>query len=204
MIKLIIRRILLLVCALIISPLILLTWLEKLLEYNIIGQKRGYVFSACGELLAICPSIIGGFLRLAYYWAVCTRISPDANIAFGCMITHRENMIRAGANLGLYTFVGFADIGENVIFGARVSIVSGKYQHGRPSQRVNGIDAEITEENEVIHIGKNSWIGQDVVIMANIGENCTVGAGSVVYRDVPDNTTVLGNPARKVSMEPLQ
>jgi len=82
--------------------------------------------------------------------------------------------------------------------GARTSIISGKYQHGRPDHRATGGD--IVEEHQANNIGKNTWIGQDAVVLVSIGEGCTIGAGSVVLRDVPDGTTVLGNPARKVSL----
>ena len=196
MIRKIFKRLIFGLGILAVSPLIIITRLEAI----IFGKKQERIFSSCKEILSIFPTILGVYFRKAYYWGVCTEISPDSHFLFGCMLAHRENIIRSGVVIGHYTFIGYADIGENVLFGARVSIVSGKYQHGRPEQRAGQID-DITEENVIIHIGKNSWIGQDVVILANIGENCTVGAGSVVLKDVPDNTTVLGNPARKVNIK---
>ena len=197
MIKFLLKRTFFILGVVLVSPLILLDWIGY-----IFGGHRSKIFCGCAELLSICPSYIGIILRKAYYWAVCTDVSPDVHFLFGSMLSHRENVIRSGVVVGHYTLIGFADIGENVQLGPRVSIISGKYQHGRPDQR--GDEEEAEPEHVVIKIGKNSWIGQDVVIMANIGENSTVGAGSVVYKDVPDNTTVLGNPARKVSMDAIQ
>jgi len=51
-----------------------------------------------------------------------------------------------------------------------------------------------------IKIGKNSWIGGDVVILkgVTIGENAVVGAGSVVVRNVAENVLSAGNPARVI------
>jgi len=95
--------------------------------------------------------------------------------------------------------MGRVSIGDNVILGARVSVVSGKYQHGRPEQR--RLQMEVVSEGGVLSIGSNTWVGQDAVLLANIGQNCTIGAGSVVYHDVADNTTVIGNPARKVNLK---
>jgi hypothetical protein len=177
-------------------PLIILTRLEEILFRG----KAGYIFSGCKELLSICPTIFGVYLRRAFYWAVCDDVSPDVHMLFGSWLAHRQNVIASGVSIGAYTFIGFANIGRNVMMGARVSIVSGKYQHGRPKERAENGSAIVTEENSVIYIGENTWIGQDVTIMANIGKNCTVGAGSVVLNDIPDNSTVLGNPARKVNI----
>ena len=179
-------------------PLIVLTWCES----TLLGKDYEKVFAACKETLSLIPSIPGVYMRSAYYWAVCTKVSPEARFLFGSWLAHRKNKVDRGTLIGPYSFIGYSEIGENVIFGARVSIISGKYQHGRPDQRINGQKpSKLIEEDEIIHIGKNTWIGQDAVILANIGENCTVGAGSVVFKDVPDNTTVIGNPARKVNME---
>ena len=50
-------------------------------------------------------------------------------------------------------------------------------------------------------IGECCMIGVQTAIRQGlaIGRNCTVGMGSIVLRDVPDDSTVLGNPAKKVS-----
>jgi virginiamycin A acetyltransferase len=195
--KSVFKRILFIIAIILISPFIILTLLESL----IMGKEAERIFGSCVEILSLSPTIIGIYLRKAYYWAVCTDVSPNAHFLFGSMLAHRENIIRSGTLVGVHTYIGYAEIGENVLFGGRVSIISGKYQHGKPSERKNGV--KLTEENIVLRIGKNSWIGQDAAILANVGENCTVAAGSVVFKDVPDNTTVLGNPARKVNMDSL-
>ena len=176
------------------SPLILIS----LLEERLFGDEEERVFFTCAELLSVVPTVLGNCMRRAFYWATCKSVSWNTQFRLGSWLAHRNNIIGPMVGIGPYTYIGYAEIGRNVIFGARVSVISGKYQHGRPSERTRY--AEISEEHEIIRIGDNSWIGQDVVIMANIGRNCTVGAGSVVMKDVEDNTTVLGNPARKVNL----
>jgi acetyltransferase-like isoleucine patch superfamily enzyme len=114
------------------------------------------------------------------------------------MIAHREATIRRGVVIGQGTIIGKADVGEMVLFGAGVSLLSGKYQHGRPQDRRE--DGSGTEEYRIIKIGSHSWIGERSVIMADVGENCTIAAGAVLMKDAPDNTTFMGNPARKVSI----
>ncbi len=194
MVKLIIKRLLFLLGLILTFPLILVTWTEGL----VVRRRSERVFGWCKETLSLFPTILGEYMRLAYYRAVCTGISLNASFLFGSMLSRRDTIVQSGTVIGAYSIIGHADIGGNVLFGARVSLLSGKYQHGHPNERAK--KEEGVGEFQLIKIGDNSWIGQDSVIMANIGENCTVGAGSVVYRDVPDNTTVMGNPARKVNL----
>ncbi len=193
--RILLKRLVMGVCVIIVFPLILFSYLESWLTRG----KGERIYCGSAEILALFPTSIGNYIRKAFYWAVCTNVSPDAQFNFMSLLAHRENIIRAGVVIGAYTTIGYADIGENVLFGSKISVISGKYQHGKPSERVSG--QILTEENIVLKIGKNTWLGQDSVILANIGENCTVAAGSVVFKDVPDNTTVMGNPARRVSIE---
>lgn len=195
MIKKILKNLLFILALVVVSPMVLLTYLGILLLNK---EGIGRIFCGCAEILSLCPTYIGVYLRKAYYWSTCDNVAPHTHFLFGCMLTHRENSIGQGVVIGQGTYIGYADIADNVQLGPRVSIISGKYQHGRPGERIQNIDLE--PEHTVIHIGNNSWIGQNAIIMANIGKNCTVGAGSVVMRDVADNTTVLGNPARKVNL----
>ncbi len=187
------KRVLFIFALVIVSPLILICILE---EY-VFGKEKERVFVSCAEILSLNPTLIGTYLRKAFYWATCTDVHRDTHFLLGSMLAHRSNSIGRGVVVGHYSFMGKANIGDNVILGARVSIVSGKYRHGRPGQRI--IEQNPTGETGIICIGRNSWIGQDAILLANIGENCTVGAGSVVYHEVADNTTVIGNPARKVN-----
>lgn len=194
MITCIIKRSILIICLLLTSPLIVLTYLESLL----FGRRTEKIYASCRELLAVIPTLLGNYMRSAYYWAVCTKVSPDACFCFGSMVSHRDVRIGAGTVVGTYSGVGYADVGKNVLFGARVSVISGKYQHGRPEGRAH--NGETVEEYSRITVGDNTWVGENALILANVGHNCTVGAGSVVFKDVPDGTTVIGNPARKTNL----
>jgi acetyltransferase-like isoleucine patch superfamily enzyme len=194
-VKTIIKKLLFAFGLVLVSPLIVLTWLEALL----FGRRSEEIFGSCKEILSLCPTTLGNYLRLAYYWSVCRHVSTGARFLFGSMIAHRDTTIASGVVVGAFTILGYADIGENVLFGARVSLISGKYQHGRPEERAAG--NAVSEVYERLSIGRNSWIGQEAILMANVGENCTVAAGSAVYKSVPDGVTVMGNPARKVSMD---
>jgi serine acetyltransferase len=191
----VLKRILLLLGLIGAAPLILATRLETVL----FGPRCERAFVASKEILSVVPTFVGEFLRLAFYWATCQKVSPNACFTLGSMLAHREVVIGPRVLVGPYTFIGYAEIGADVLLAARVSIISGKYQHGRPRARAAG-EGDAGWDDRIV-IGRHSWIGQDAVILANVGENCTIGAGAVLYRDAPDDTTFLGNPARRVSLD---
>lgn len=195
MLRTLIKRLFLVLGIIVTLPLILLCLLEELL----CGRDCERVYGFGKELLAAVPTIIGEYLRLGFYRCVCSHISVDVALMYNSMLAHRDVTIGPGVVVGVGTIIGKAVIEEGVLFGARVSLLSGKYQHGRPGVRVLGAPKG---EFASITIGAHSWIGQQSVVMANVGRGCTIGAGSVLMKDAPDNTTFMGNPARKVNIEP--
>lgn len=194
MIKLVLKRVLLMLGVLGASPLIILSWLEALIRSD--GSER--VYAECVDLISACPTIIGQYLRLAFYWASCRDVSPDSCFMIGARLAHRDVAIGPNVHLGAYTIIGRATVGPNVLFAPHVSVISGKYAHGRPGDRAAGLEYDGTYDE--ITIGRDSWIGQHTVIMAHVGERCTIAAGAVLYKDAPDMSTFMGNPARKVSL----
>lgn len=183
-----------LLAAIAVSPLILLTRLEEWL----LGVETERVFGACKEFLAIIPTPIGNFARQAYYWGSCQGVARFTSINFGSMIAHRRAIIADGVVIGSFSIIGSVRIGRNALIAPKVSILSGKYPHGRPEERTAyGKGAMFFE---MIAIGENCFIGQGAIVLANVGQGCTIAAGSVVNRDVPDGATVMGNPARRVSL----
>ena len=87
------------------------------------------------------------------------------------------------------------EIGEDTIIAHNVTIVT--ENHGTNPE----IDAPYHRQDLVsnpVFIGKNCWIGANVVILpgARLGDNCVVGANSVVNKCFPDNCIIGGSPAK--------
>jgi acetyltransferase-like isoleucine patch superfamily enzyme len=103
--------------------------------------------------------------------------------------------IARGVYIGSFCTLGTVSIGEGVMIGSNVDILSSRHQHRREGGRLLG-----GEHGSFVGvtIGANTWIGNSAVLMANVGRDCTVGAATVVVRDVADGLTVVGNPAREV------
>ena len=80
-------------------------------------------------------------------------------------------------------------IGDRTIFGECVKIYCHNHKYKdttRPIKEQGYSCAPIT-------IGKNCWIGSNVVILkgVTIGDNTVVGAGCVIYKDVAENSLVM-------------
>ena len=76
---------------------------------------------------------------------------------------------------------------------SRISIPSGRRQHLDESGRLCS-----EPRFERVEVGTGSWIGEGVIIMANVGEHCIVSAGAVVLNDMPGACLLAGNPAAVV------
>jgi virginiamycin A acetyltransferase len=74
--------------------------------------------------------------------------------------------------------------------------MNGSAQHG--TQR---LDLPVREQPGVwphVTIGRDSWVGDRAVVMADVGRHCVIGAGSVVTKPVPDLAIAVGCPAKVV------
>lgn len=87
-------------------------------------------------------------------------------------------------------------IGAGTMLGPQVQIYCADH-HRDADLRSQGL-----ERASPVSIGEQVWIGGGAIILpgVNIGDKAIVGAGSVVTCDVPAGATVVGNPARVVSL----
>lgn len=176
---------------LLISPLILVAWLEKK------TSAKEAIFVSLGQLLGLFPGILGSYLRAAYYWALLEYCSWEVHVGFGSYFSQRGAELGANVSMGGYCIIGTVLIGDSVMIASRVSIPSGKRQH---VDEVGRLDAKTTLDR--VTIGKNCWIGEGAIILADVGKGCIVSAGSVVINKMPDYYLVAGNPAKPIKELP--
>lgn len=126
-----------------------------------------------------------GFLNLHYY-----------------AVYGNPSKVKLGKNVNLHnTFLNVASgqiiIGDNVIFGHGVMLVTGVHDY-----RKVGLDRMKAwpREGRDIVIEDGVMIGSGAIILGKvrIGRNSVVGAGSLVNRDVKPDTVVAGIPARLI------
>lgn len=173
------------VSLIIVSPLVVVSWLEKRLS------RSEIVFSTAAQFLALFPGIIGVYLRSGFYFGTLDSCSWQTHFGFGSVFTHRGATVAQRVSTGVYCVIGHADIGSDVRMASRVSIPSGKRQHLNEEGKLDG-----GTRFDRVSIGQGAWLGENAVIMADVGERSIVSAGAVVVGDMPGGAIVGGNPAK--------
>ena len=119
--KIAIKRFILGIAIILVMPLILLTRLTN--------SKS--IFSTFAAALSLIPGKIGSYIRLSYYVGTLKKISLDVYIGFGSFFSQRSAVVGHNVSIGAYCIIGNAVIKDNVLIASKVSIPSGKRQHGR-------------------------------------------------------------------------
>lgn len=115
----------------------------------------------------------------------------------------KETLIKIGNNVSCsrYCHIGATngiEIKDDVLIGSNVLITD--HSHGNTFDfSIPRNKLELTSKGKV-SIGKNCWIGDNVVILPNvtIGDNCVIGANSVVNKSFESNSLIAGNPAKAI------
>jgi acetyltransferase-like isoleucine patch superfamily enzyme len=173
-----------------VAPLFLLTRLLKA------GVGAEPAFQLGSQVLSLAPSLIGSYLRVAYYRLALPRCGADVCIGFGTILNQPTIELGRRVYIGAHCSVGHCVIEDDAVIGSNVDILSGRHQH-----TFTDLSVPIREQGgrlETIRVGADCWIGNSSVVMANVGEQSVVGAGSVVSRDVPPRSIAAGNPAKVV------
>jgi len=141
---------------------------------------RSHVWASVVEESTVAEDVeIGPFAHLR----------PGAEIGARCRIGNfaevKKTRIGAGTQQHHFSYLGDAEIGENVNVGA-----------GSVTANFDG-----TKKHRTI-IEDGASIGVDTMMVApvTIGEGATTGAGAVVTRDVAPGKTVVGMPARAIEI----
>lgn len=79
------------------------------------------------------------------------------------------------------------EIGENTLLGEGVRLYD--HNHLYNSQKVESQKFSYAP----IKIGKNCWLGSNVVVLkgVTIGNNVIIGAGCIIHKDIPSNSIII-------------
>lgn len=151
--------------------------------------------------------VVEGNLRLCR--GVRVKTSGPGSVVFGagvvvCPFTTIEaagGSVSIGANIVVGEFSTLQGQGglvleDDVLLASHVHFITNRHLFEDPSHPVK----DQGDAPAPIRIGRNSWIGINVTVLAGatVGRNSVVGTGSIVRDDVPDRCVAVGAPARVV------
>jgi acetyltransferase-like isoleucine patch superfamily enzyme len=156
------------------------------------GRRDGW-FAGCSELLSLVPGKPGIFLGRSFYRMTLGQCSTDCHVGFGTTFAHPDAVIHSGVYIGNRCTLGSVTIERDATIGSNVDILSGRRQHGFAKA---GISVQQQQGRfERVRIGRNAWIGNSSVIMADVGDDCVIGAAAVVVKAIEGGSIAVGNPA---------
>jgi acetyltransferase-like isoleucine patch superfamily enzyme len=174
--------------------LVLPAFLLYLAGWLAVGRARA--FPGWSQAFSLLPGFTGVYLRRAFYQLVLPRCGTDSCISFGAVFSHPTAEVGRTVYVGLFCCLGDVTLEDDVLLGSHVSIMNGRGQHG-----IDRLDIPVREQPGTwprITIGRDTWIGDRALVLANVGEHCVIGAGSVVTQPIPDYAIAVGVPAKVV------
>lgn len=150
-------------------------------------------FTAISQLLSLVPGFSGVLLRRAWYRYTLKRCGEKLIVDWLAVIRTSETEVGDHCTLGVANWVGWTKLGNDVMTGSHVALLSGKAQHtfadlDTPMRLQGGLKKQL-------HIGNNVWVGSQVVVLEDVSPGTVIGAGSVVTKTFPENMIIAGNPA---------
>jgi acetyltransferase-like isoleucine patch superfamily enzyme len=159
-----------------------------------LGPDRA--FPGWSQLFSLVPGLSGVYLRRAFYRLVLPRCAGDCWIGFGTVLSHPTARIGRRAYVGVGCCLGDVTLEDDVLLGSHVSVSNGGGQHG--TARLDVPIREQPGEWPHVTVGRDSWLGDRAVVLADVGRHCVIGAAALVTRPVPDYAIAVGVPARVV------
>jgi virginiamycin A acetyltransferase len=156
----------------------------------------GEIFPGWSQAFSLLPGLTGAYLRRAFYKRILSRCGIDSFISFGTTFSHPTAAVGHRVYVGAGCCLGDVTLEDDALLGSHVSVMNGSGQHG-----IERLDIPIREQPGTwprVTIGRDTWIGDRAIIMADVGKHCVIGAGSVVTKPIPDYAIAIGAPARVV------
>jgi len=172
--------------------LVLPAFLAYLAGGLVVGRAKA--FPGWSQAFSLFPGLCGVYLRRAFYRLVFPRCEAGVCLSFGTVFSHPSAELGRNVYVGLFCCLGDVTLEDDVLLGSNVSVINGGAQHG-----IARLDVPIREQPGRwgrVTVGRDSWVGDRSVVLADVGRHCVIGAGSVVTKPIPDYAIAVGTPAR--------
>lgn len=177
------------------------------------NKLRGYSFFyllrlEIESLLLVSSSILPTKLGMLIRWFLLKLLVKKSTgwqwISTNVIFEHASK-ISIGNNVGINSNtyingVGGVDIGDYVLIGTNVTIVSGT--HEIVNRKMHIFEAQVVPKNIIIEDGV--WIGSGSVILAGVklSKGSIVGANSLVNKNLEEYSINYGTPAKTMGYRP--
>jgi acetyltransferase-like isoleucine patch superfamily enzyme len=160
---------------------------------NLLPLPHYSKFTAISEFLSFFPGYFGILIRRVWYKITLKKCGTNLTVDWLGVIRIQHSEIGNRCTLGVGNWFGWVRVGDDVMCGSYVSIISGNKQHdfsnlSLPMRTQSGEKKQILIDNDV-------WIGANAIVMADINCGTVIGAGSVVTKTHPPFSIIAGNPA---------
>jgi len=165
-------------------------------QRRLMPGRADVAFQGYSQLVGLVPGLPGTLVRRAFFRLTLRRCGHGVAVGFGTIIATPDAEIGDGVYVGPYCNVGHATLGDDVLLGSNVTILSGKLQH-----HFDRLDVPVRHQGGTysrVSVGRDVWIGNGAIVMADVGDQAVVAAGAVVTKPVAPRAIVGGNPARVI------
>jgi len=167
-----------------------------LIPFFILYLIRLFSFMSISELLSLIPGFFGVMLRRVWYKCTLQKCGSNLTVDFLGAIRTPKATVGNNVYIGIHSFIGLVDIGDDTMISGKVLVLSGGAQHG-----IAKLDIPMRLQEgkvEKIKIGKDCWIGAGTIILADIADHTVIGSGSVVTKKFAPYDIIAGVPAKKI------
>ncbi|TKT72404.1 acyltransferase [Afipia massiliensis] len=171
--------------------------LLPLLAWSRLPLREFSTFTAPSQLLAFIPGYTGILLRRVWYKCTLQRCGDNLTVDWLGVIRLRQSKVGHRCTFGVGAWVGWVDVGDDVMTGNGVTLLSGAGQHSF-SDLTRPMREQFGEKRQLV-VGNDVWIGANATILADVSSGTVVGAGSIVTKTFPEGNIIAGNPAKILS-----
>lgn len=160
------------------------------------------------KILSICFDIltrgINKYIKNPINKTRFKKVGRKVNIGMNSFFSYENISIGDNVSIGINsTFLSsdaFIRIGNNVMFGPGVTIVTGDHRIDKIGEYMINTKDKLPENDKDVVIEDDVWIGCNVTILkgVTIGRGSVVAAGSLIVKDVESYSIYGGLPAKKL------
>jgi len=153
-------------------------------------------YASASNALSLLPGSVGVFVRRGWYRQTLASCGRNLVVDFGAAIRTPRSRIGNDCYIGLWSWLGWVDIGNDFMSGSHIVILSGRGQHGFdrtdvPMRLQHGVHKCVT-------IGEDVWVGASVTIGEDVAPHTVIASGSVVTKTFEPYDILGGVPAARI------